>query len=105
MVLLPEGFLIGGVGAGAAFDREPLVRTAARCLASSSTPPPSHLDFSEHVFVGHDELVVIVRGRRHVRLALALACTREPNLAWVVSTARGALQRIEASTDFSAWEL
>jgi hypothetical protein len=38
LVLLPEGILIGGGGAGGAYDREPLVRSAARVLGARATP-------------------------------------------------------------------
>ena len=102
LALLPEGLLIGGVGAGNTFEREPLVRSAARCLMSS--PEPSGT-FVEHVFVSRNELVVIARGKRYPRLALALACSTEANLAFVVTASRAALRELEATIDVKGLEI
>jgi hypothetical protein len=101
LALLPEGILLGGVGQGKGFDREPLVRSAARCLRRSASAPPDEADrtFVEHVFVGPRELYVIARGNRYPRLALALSCSTEANLALVMSASRAALRRLEASID------
>ena len=108
LVLLPEGLLIGGVGAGGAFDREPLVRSAARCLGSASTPAKpakGASEFVEYAFVSDDQLVVILRGQLHARVALVLVCSREPNLALVLSTTRQALHTIETTVDLAEWEV
>lgn len=108
LVLMPDGMLIGGFGEGGAFDREPLVRSAARCLSS----PPVALQqakgaakFVEFAFVSEGQLVVIVRGQRYPRVALVLACSREANLAWVLGASRRALDDIEEGVDLGAWEL
>lgn len=108
LVLVPDGMLIGGFGGDGAFDREPLVRSAARCLAS----PPVALahtkgaaTFVEYAFVSQGQLVVILRGERYERVALALACSREANLAWVLGAARRALADIEAEVDLAPWEV
>jgi hypothetical protein len=108
LVLLPEGLLIGGIGAGGAFDREPLVRSAARVLAAGlRTPRPakSTSDFIEYAFVSEEQLVVILRGQHHARIALVLVCTREPNLAFVLSSTRQALNTIESTIDLGEWEI
>jgi hypothetical protein len=106
LVLLPEGLLIGGVGQGGAFDREPLVRSAVRCLSGNDVAPePSGSTFVEHVFVSREELVVILQGHRYPQLALALVCSPEPNLAFVLSLTRRALHALEASIDLAALEL
>lgn len=108
LVLLPDGLPIGGVGEGSAFDREPLVRSTARCLTNlrSATPPTKGgSKFVEYAFVSDDQLVVILRGRRFTRVALALACSREANLAWVLSSTRAALTTIESTVDLAAFEL
>lgn len=101
LALLPEGLLLGGVGQGKAFDREPLVRSAARCLRSSANiaPGEEQSTFVEHVFVGTRELYVIARGNRYPRLALALSCSTEANLAFVMSASRSALRKLEASVN------
>lgn len=98
LALLPEGLLLGGVGQGKAFDREPLVRAAARCLGRSLNAPADEArsSFVEHVFVGPRELCVIARGNRYPRLALALSCSTEANLAFVMSASRTALRSLEA---------
>lgn len=107
LALLPEGLLVGGVGPGGAFDHEPLVRSAARCLAGNTltTDDSDELTFIEHVFVGREEVVLILQGRRYPRLALVLVCSLEPNLAFVLTSTRGALRALEATVDLAAWEL
>jgi hypothetical protein len=107
LVLVPDGMLIGGFGAGGAFDREPLVRSAKRCLAS----PPVALQhtkgaakFTEFAFVSSGQLVVILRGQRYQRVALVLACSREANLAWVLGASRRAFDDIETVVDLRPWE-
>lgn len=107
LALLPEGLLVGGVGPGGAFDHEPLVRSAARCLAGNTlnTAPDGGSTFVEHVFVGKEELVLILQGRRYPRLALVLVCSPEPNLAFILTSTRGALKALEATVDLAAWEL
>lgn len=107
LVLLPEALAIGGVGEGSSFDREPLVRSAARALSSvpTSAPTKDGASFVEYAFVSQEQLVVILRGRRHSRVALALACSREANLQWVLSSTRAALQTIETTVNLADFEL
>jgi hypothetical protein len=108
LVLLPDGLQMAGVGEGSSFDREPLVRSAARCLTGlrSATPPTKGGSrYVEYAFVSAEQLVVILRGRRFTRLALALACSREPNLAFVLSSTRAAFELIENTVDWSEFEL
>jgi hypothetical protein len=93
LIVLPEGLLIGGLGAESALDHEPLARAAVACMRDGeSAGSPG---FVECAFVSEAELVVIQRGRKDARLALAVVCTREPNLALVLSASRRALQRLE----------
>jgi len=101
LALLPEGLLLGGVGPGKSFDREPLVRAAARCLRSGASivPAEEQSTFVEHVFVGTRELYVIARGQRYPRLALALSCSTESNLAFIMSASRSALRKVEAAVN------
>jgi hypothetical protein len=104
LVLLPEGLLIGGIGAGSVLDHEPLIRSAARCLAVGPTPVlGKHAAFVEYLFVTEEHLVVIQGGRRETRLALGVTCTREPNLAFVLSSTRQAMRAVEDSFDLVAW--
>lgn len=108
LALLPEGLLIGSVGPGRSFEREPLVRSAARCLAGLPERPSggtSHTQFVEHVFVSRTELVTIARSKQHPRLALALACSTETNLAFIVTASRAALRRLEETIDLRGFEL
>lgn len=105
LALLPEGLLIGGVGEGSAFDREPLVRCAARCLVAGAPSGPLVAPFVEHVFVSPERLVVLMRGQRYPRLGLALACSHVANMAFVLSTTRSALRALEAMLDPASWEL
>lgn len=104
LALLPEGLLIGGVGEGGAFDREPLVRCAARCLTSSAGRGRLVAPFVEHVVVSTERFVVLLRGRRYPRLALALSCATTTNLAFVLSGARSALTTLEGTLDPELWE-
>src|SRR5262245_3530583 len=85
LALLPEGFLVGGVGAHSTFEHEPLVRSAKRCLevpVQASLVPA--VPYVEYLFVIDDQLIAIQRGRKDPRLVLIVACTREPNLAFVL---------------------
>ena len=108
LVLVPDGMLIGGFGAGGAHDREPLARSAARCLSSPAVALPhtkGAAKFVEFAFVSEGQLVVILRGQRYARLALVLACSREANLAWVLGASRRALDEIETGVDLGPWEV
>jgi hypothetical protein len=108
LVLLPEGLLIGGIGAGSAFEREPLVRSAVRCLGTSSTLSRTARgvrEFVEYAFVSEEQLIVVLRGQLRPRIALVLVCTRESNLAFVLSATRQALNTIETTVDLAEWEL
>ncbi len=106
LALLPEGLLIGGLGEGGAFDREPLVRSAARCFSGAGFRSlDGGLDsLVEHVFVSRERLVVLSRGQRQPRLVLILVCSAEPNLAFVMNSARQALRSIESLIDLAIWE-
>ena len=106
LVMLPEGLLIAGVGEGGAFDREPLLRSAARCLARApGGSPQAAAAFVECAFVSEGELVVMMLSRRYSSVALVVVCNREPNLALVLSSARQALRNIESSVDLTPWEV
>lgn len=108
LVLLPDGILMAGVGGDSVFDYEPLIRAAGRCLASRGGPPlgsGSDQPFVEYLFVIHDQLVVIQGSRRDARLALVIACTREPNVGFALTATRLAMTEIEAGVDFPAWGL
>ena len=108
LALLPEGLLLGGVGEGRGFDREPLVRCAARSLCGgtvTSTLSTRLTTFVEHLFVAHDQLIVILRGVRYPRVALALSCTKETNPAFVLSSSRSALRALETTLELAAWEV
>jgi hypothetical protein len=108
LVLLPDSLQIGGVGEGSSFDREPLVRSAARCLTGlrSATPPTKGGSrYVEYAFISDEQLVVILRGRRFSRVALALSCSREANLAFVLSSTRAAFETIEHTVDLTEFEL
>jgi len=106
LVLLAEGISIGGLGAGAAFDREPLVRAAVRCLGTSNAWVRSSrrvTEFAEYAFVGDEQITLILRGKLQPRLALVLVCTRESNLAFLLTAARDALREIELVEELAEW--
>jgi hypothetical protein len=108
LALLPEGLLLGGVGEGRGFDREPLVRCAARALCGSavtSVLSTRLTTFVEHLLVGRDKLIVILRGVRYPRLALAISCTKDTNPAFVMSSSRSALRSLETTLELAAWEV
>ncbi len=107
LALLPEGLLIGSVGPGRAFEREPLVRSAARCLARAELGIVTDMSnqFVEHVFVSPKELVLIARGKQYPRLALALTCSTESNLAFIMTASRVALRRLEETIDLRGLDL
>jgi len=97
--------LIGGVGEASAFEQEPLVRSATLCLSAPSPTPNAQPALVEFLFVNDEQVLVIQRGREATRLALAVVCTREPNLAFVLSTSRRAMLEIERTIDLSVWEV
>lgn len=102
LALLPEGLLLAGVGPGGLFEREPLVRAAKLCLvvpAPGDSEGPASPRFVEHVLVSEEEVVILSRGREHPRLALALACGNEANLAFLIVAFRAALRKLEATVD------
>ncbi len=107
LALLPEGLLIASVGAESAFDSEPIVRAAVRCLLARNMPiarGESASAFVEYVLLVDEQLVAIQAGRSQPRLALALLCERSQNIGLVVTASRRALREIEATIDVSAWE-
>lgn len=105
LALVPEGVLLAGVGSGSALEQQPLVRSAARLVDGRAQLSSRLSPFVEYAFVSDEQLVVITRGLRNPRLALALACKREANLALVMRSARRALSVVEDSVDFSRWEV
>lgn len=109
LLMLPEGFLLAGVGDKGILDLEPLMRSATRCFSSKTRPSfGSHsdgLELTEYMFVIRDQVVVMQRGRRDPRLALACMCTRESNLNFALSTSRLALRDIEDQVDLKTWGL
>lgn len=107
LALVPDGLLLGRAGEGSAYDYEPLVRSAAACLSLRGAPPDEDepCEFVEYAFVTDDEIIVIEAGRHEPRVALALACRREANLAFVVSSARAALARVERDVDLGAFDV
>lgn len=102
LVFLPGGFMLARATRAEpdALDLEPLIRAAARALA-----PAAADEVVECVFVVDDQLVVVHRGARDARLALAVACERDRNLGFALATARAALKEIEDAFDFGRWGL
>jgi hypothetical protein len=105
LTMLPEGLLIGVAGGASALDHEPLIRTAMGCFGGSAPPtlrgrPPSR--FVEYLFVVDDFCVAVQGGRRQARMVLIAICTREPNLALVLSSTRRALVELEDALDLAA---
>lgn len=108
LVLLPEGFLLAGVGGESALDLEPLIRSASRCLAERKSPALRGRPiqpFAEYLFVTDDQLIVIQGGRRDPRLALAVVCTREHNVGFALAASRLAISDVETGVDLAAWGL
>ncbi len=107
LALLPEGLLIASVGAHSAFDNEPVVRAAVRCLLSRALPVTKGelvSAFVEYVLLVDEQLVAIQAGRNQPRLALAVLCERSQNIGLVVTATRRAMREIEATIDVAAWE-
>ena len=102
------GDLLEGQGAAdpAASMMQPMIRAAARCLAARPVPAirdDGAAPFVEYVLVFDDEVIVVESGRRDPRLALVVACDREPNLALVQQACRVAIAAIEDTVDLAAW--
>lgn len=100
LVFLPGGFALARASASASDELEPLVRATVRALGHDDAA-----DLVECVFVVDERLVVIHRGARDPRLALAVTCGRDHNLGFALATSRVALREIEESFDFAAWGL
>jgi hypothetical protein len=106
LTVLPEGLLIGRAGDASALDHEALIRTAIGCFGGRAPPAlwgraPSR--FVEYLFVVDDFCVAIQGGRRSGRMALIAICTREPNLALILSSTRRALLELEDTLDLAAF--
>jgi hypothetical protein len=107
LVLLPDGILLSRVGGERALDLEPLIRTATRCFHERVLPALGavgqwpHQPFLEYLFAIDDQLVVIQGGRRDLRLALAVACTREHTVGLVLTATRRAMLDLEAEIALS----
>ncbi len=107
LALLPEGLLIGSVGAESAFDSEPIVRAAVRCLLARGLPitkGETVSTFVEYLLLVDDQFVAIQAGRSKPRLALAVLCERSHNVGLVLTAARRAMREIETTIDVTAWE-
>lgn len=108
LVLLPEAYFLAGHGDRRAFDYEPLIRAAARCLAPRPTPAVdarAPAEFVEYALVFEHGMIIVEAGRRTPRLALALECDLTANLALVQHACRQALATLEADVDLDAWEM
>jgi hypothetical protein len=106
LTMFPEGLLIGAAGGASALDHEPLIRTAMGCFGGCVPPAlwgraPSR--FVEYLFVVDDFCVAVQGGRHQARMVLIAICTREPNLALVLSSTRRALLELEDTLDLSAF--
>ncbi|MGC4093733.1 MAG: hypothetical protein QM756_38700 [Polyangiaceae bacterium] len=100
LALLPEGLLIGSIGAKGALEHEPLVRTAKRCFEAPRAAPRAE-PFVEFVFVTEDQFIAIQAGRQDARLALIVACSREATLGYVLDATRKAMRSLEQSVDLA----
>lgn len=107
LVFLPDGFVLAGAGDDNFLDLEPLIRAAARCLASPLSPSlrGAAREVVQYLFVAHDQLVAVQRSSRDPRLALAVACTRDCNPIFALGTTRLAMRDVEGSIDLSPWDL
>jgi hypothetical protein len=99
LVLVPEEVLLARVGGESALDHEPLLRAAVRCFGG----PAADDSVVEYLFVTEDHFVVMQRGRKDPRLALAVRCDREKNLALVLGATRAAIAALEAEVDLTGW--
>jgi len=105
LVLLPEAVIIGGAGAATEGAAGAARTTAVRGAGAAGLGGgPGGSKFIEYAFVSDEELVVIRRGHQHPQLALVLACSRESNLAFVMSETRTAVRTLEAGLDLTAWK-
>jgi hypothetical protein len=103
-VLVPDGIILGGTGAELLTELEPLVRSAARCFPTAGDPDLADRDPAvEFAFVGDEEIIVIQGGRSEPRLAFAVICTRETNLAFVLAASRKAIATLEQVVDMRPW--
>jgi hypothetical protein len=111
LVLLPDGILLSRIGGESALGLEPLIRAATRCFHERVLPALGTIakwpqqPVLEYLFVIDDQLVVIQGGRRDPRLALAVACTREHTVGFVLTAVRLAMHDLEEEIDLSPWGL
>lgn len=109
VVLLPDGLQLGAFGETHAIDYEPLVRACTRCFS----PEAGSLElgeeaprlFTEYYALTDDGLVVMQRRQRESRIALAVVCALDVNLALVLTWTRTAIDAIEASIDLADFDL
>ena len=99
LILLADELLLARLGGESSLDHEPLLRAAIRCF-NCEAADASVLEF---LFVTEDHFVVMQRGRKDPRLALAVRCDREKNLALVLGTSRRAMSALEDEVDLTGW--
>ena len=82
-----------------------LVRSGLSPVPTCRLLTASRAGLVEFLFVNDEQVVVVQRARSSTRLALAVVCTREPNLAFVLSSTRRAMHEIEGTIDLAVWEV
>lgn len=108
LVMLPDGFLFGATRGATFLDLEPLIRSAARCMALRDLPALGGRGPSvsvEHLFAIHEQLVVFEAGRRDPKLALLVVAEAGHNPAFVLGATRLALADLEVALDLEKWNL
>lgn len=109
VVILPEGLQLGAFGESHAMDYEPLVRACSRCFGEEAGGlaggQEGTLSFTEYCALLDGSLVVMQRGRRNSRIALAVVCSLEVNLALLLTASRAAIGLIEAAVERAELDL
>jgi hypothetical protein len=109
VVLLPEGLQLGAFGESHAMDYEPLVRACSRCFGGEAgaldVGQGEPLCFTEYCALMDDSLVLMQRGRRNSRIALAVVCALEVNLSLLLTSTRAAIELIEAAVECAELDL
>src|SRR5262249_26391825 len=98
LVLLPDGYLLAGLGQGGLMEHDLLARATGRCFGAVAD------EFVEFYALLVDRVVLWQRGRGAARLALCIVSERRVNLALLLSASRAAVSELERQVDAEVFD-
>ena len=96
LVLLPDGVVLAGRGAGGQTEHELLARATVRCFGAVGD------ELVEGFALFGERMAAWQRGRHEPRLALCAVAERRANLSLFMIAARAAMEQLEREIDVDA---